>query len=90
MDSLSPAKACDPWAVKLAKGAGRESLKGIEKDFFELVGSRGAVSKEELPAALSATMAEVERAFSVLRHMELLKGRRRSDGGVDVVLFTEP
>lgn len=91
MDALSPARACDPWAVKLAKGArdqgGTGELKGLEKALFELVSRRGRVPKEELPTLLGVRMAEVERAFSVLRHMELVRADRRADGGVDLVLF---
>lgn len=93
MDALSPAKACDPWAVKLAKGAkdagGTGELKGLEKALFELVSRRGRVPKEELPSLLGVRLAEVERAFAVLRHMELLRGDRRDDGGADLVPFGE-
>ena len=92
MDSMSPSKACDPWAVKLAKGAGvsgtgEKHLKGLEKSIFDFVREKGAVPKEDLPGLLGVTMPEVERAFSVLRHMELLRGRRRPDGGADIIPF---
>ena len=91
MDALSPAKACDPWAVKLAKGATQSGppaeLKGLEKSLFELVQERGRVPKEEVAKILGTRPTEVERAFSVLRHMELLRGQRREDGGADYVPF---
>lgn len=91
MDLMSPAKACDPWAVKLAKGSlasdPASELKGLEKALFEAVTTEGRLAKEAAPAKLGATPAEVERAFSVLRHMELLRGRRRSDGGADFIPF---
>lgn len=91
MDVLSPARACDPWAVKLAKGAkdsgGAGELKGLEKALYELVSERGRVPKKEVPALLGVRPVEVERAFSVLRHMELLRGDRRPDGGADLVPF---
>ncbi|MBI5014942.1 MAG: hypothetical protein HZB55_05550 [Deltaproteobacteria bacterium] len=92
MDVMSPAKACDPWAVKLAKGAkdagGAGELKGLEKAIFDLVCSRGRVPKEEVASLLGVRATEVDRAFSVLRHMELLRGDRRSDGGADLVPFS--
>jgi hypothetical protein len=91
MDAMSPAKACDPWAVKLAKGAkdsgGAAELKGAEKALYELVQKLGRVPVEKAPALLGTRRTEVDRAFSVLRHMELLRGNRREDGGVDFVLF---
>jgi len=96
MDLLSPAKACDPWAVKLAKGAmatsaeGDRSLRGLEKDLLELVRARGAVPKPAAPGLLEARPAEVERAFSVLRHMELLRARRVEGGAPEYVLFDAP
>ncbi len=93
MDVLSPVKACDPWAVKLAKGAkdvgGAGELKGLEKALYELVSERGRVAKRDVPALLGVRPAEVERAFSVLRHMELLRGDRRPDGEADLVPFEE-
>ena len=91
MDALSPARACDPWAVKLAKGAkdmgGTGELRGLEKALFDLVSKRGRVPKEEIPGLLGVRAPELERAFAVLRHMELLRGDRRPDGGADLVLF---
>lgn len=94
MDALSPSKACDPWAVKLAKGAsaatGTSQLQGLEKELFELVTKNGSVAKEEAPRLLSATIQDIERSFSVLRHMELLRARRRSDAGVDIIPFNQP
>ncbi len=92
MDALSPAKACDPWAVKLAKGAdleARSALKGTEKALYELVLARGRVPREEAPQALGVTPRELQRAFAVLRHMELLRGDRRPDGGADLVPFAQ-
>jgi hypothetical protein len=91
MDAMSPTKACDPWAVKLAKGAkesgGVGELKGLEKALYDLVTQRGRVPREEVSSLLGARSREVERAFSVLRHMELLRGQRREDGGADLVPF---
>ncbi|GAB4267801.1 MAG: hypothetical protein Kow0092_21320 [Deferrisomatales bacterium] len=93
MDAMSPAKACDPWAVKLAKGAARSggapeaALRGLEKALYDLVRERGAVPKEEAAEQLGVRPREAERAFAVLRHMELLRARRRPDGGADWVPF---
>lgn len=91
MDVLSPTKACDPWAVKLAKGAkeagGAAELRGLEKALYDLVVKEGRIPKEAAPKRLRAKSVDVDRAFAVLRHMELLRGQRRSDGGADLVPF---
>ncbi|MBI5444410.1 MAG: hypothetical protein HY900_24765 [Deltaproteobacteria bacterium] len=93
MDLLSPAKACDPWAVKMAKGSmgttadAVAALQGVEKRLYELVCQRGAVLKVELPALLEVTPDQVDRALAVLRHMELLRGQKAEDGRVLCVRF---
>jgi hypothetical protein len=93
MTLLSPPKACDPWAVKAASGSFKTkgdavaTLQGSEKALYELVRTVGRLRSEDAPARLSLTPDEVRRAFSVLRHMELLRGDRRPDGGSDFVLF---
>lgn len=94
MTVLSPAKACDPWAVKMAKGSlpsagdGSGSLRGLEKRLFDLVCAEGKVPKADLARVLEVSPEEVERAFAVLRHMELLRGERGADGAVLVVRFS--
>ncbi|TAL15577.1 hypothetical protein EPN96_12500 [bacterium] len=95
MDLLSPAKACDPWAVKLAKGSftskadAASTLRGPEKELYELVKKRRRVSVEEAKESLSLGQNEIQKVFSVLRHMELLRGSKRADGGVDLLLFDD-
>lgn len=93
MDLLSPAKACDPWAVKMAsssfqtKGDAIATLKGVERTLYELVVDKGGVPFEKLPELLGVTSGQVQRAYTTLRHMELLRGHRRGDGGAECVPF---
>jgi hypothetical protein len=95
MSLLSPAKACDPWAVKMAKGSmgttadGVASVQGLEKRIYELVCARGKVPKADLPNLLEAAPDQVDRALAVLRHMELLRGEKGPDGRVFRVRFSE-
>lgn len=94
MSVLSPAKACDPWAVKAAtsgfatRADAVATLQGVEKALYELVTTKGRLPSEAAPSHLNVTEEEARRAFTVLRHMELLKGSRRADGGADYVPFT--
>ena len=90
MDEMSPAKACDPWAVRHARssmGSGAEALQGLEKRLYDLVRERGQVPKAEAPELLGVPGRDVERAFATLRHMELLRARRAPDGSVLYVPF---
>ncbi len=94
MDLLSPAKVCDPWAVKMASGSFEAeadavaTLQGLEKKLYDLVSTNGRVPFEELPGRLEVSQTELNRAVATLRHMELVRGHRRDDGGADCVLFT--
>ena len=94
MNVLSPAKACDPWAVKMAKGSlktaaeAEAALQGLEKRLYDLVCAEGKVRKADLPAALEVTAEQVERATAVLRHMELLRGQKDPDGTIFVTRFS--
>ncbi len=93
MDEMSPAKACDPWAVRHARssmGSGAEAagaLQGLEKRLYDLVRERGQVPKAEAPGLLGVPDRDVERAFATLRHMELLRAERAPDGSVRYVPF---
>jgi hypothetical protein len=94
MSVLSPAKACDPWAVKMAKGSiasaadGVASLRGLEKRIFDLVSAEGKVRKLDLANVLDVTSEEADRALAVLRHMEILRGQKEADGTVVVTRFS--
>ena len=93
MSMISPPKACDPWAVKMATGSfttkkdAVASLQGVEAALYREVEARGRLPQEEAAGALGITPEELKRAFSVLRHLELMRGDRRVDGGADFVLF---
>lgn len=94
MNVMSPAKACDPWAVKMAKGSlktvadAEASLQGLEKRIYDLVCAEGKVRKSDLPAVLEVTFEQVERATAVLRHMELLRGQKDPDGTIFITRFS--
>jgi DNA-directed RNA polymerase subunit RPC12/RpoP len=94
MNMLSPSKACDPWAVKMAKGSlasvadAESSLQGLEKRLYDLVCAEGKVRKADLPSRLGVTLEQVERANAVLRHMELLRGQKDPDGSIFVTRFS--
>jgi len=63
----------------LAKKAGGKRL-------TELVRSKGKAKAEEIARELGISVKEIEREFAVLRHIELVKGRKKG-GKVFIVPF---
>ena len=86
MDILSPAKACDPWAVYLATQSretagitGAEGLTGLQQEIFGFIKDKGRVTGEELIARFSIKEAELHTHLATLRHCELVKGRKEGN-----------
>lgn len=94
MDAMNPPRACDPWAVKMAtsgiqtKAEAESSLRGVERRLYDLVCKEGRAIKTDASERLGIRPSELERAFSVLRHMELLRASKLPDGTVALVPFT--
>ncbi|MDK2796285.1 MAG: hypothetical protein PWQ58_1484 [Archaeoglobaceae archaeon] len=78
-DEISPVRVCDPWAVMLAKKAGKKKLTDRQKKIYELVKSRGKAKIEDIARELDINLKEVERELAVLRHLELVKGRKEGN-----------
>jgi hypothetical protein len=79
-------QACDPVAVRLATrirekmgAAGPDNLTGTQKAIYEFVQSKGKATPRELIDSLGISMSELETQLAILRHCELLKGRKEND-----------
>jgi hypothetical protein len=86
MDAMSPAKACDPWAVYSAtrtrQSAGLEGVEGLtdeQKDICEFIKSKGKATAAEVMANFSITQQELEKVVATLRHCELVRGQKEGD-----------
>ena len=82
MDLLSPAKACDPWAVHSAKtflkGHGHEpQLNEVQQKIMELPRKAGPTEPERLSELLQIKKPDMERELASLRHMEKIRGELR-------------
>jgi hypothetical protein len=91
-DLLNPPKICDPTAVhstitirQQLGQSGTEGLSELQKKIYNLVISKGRISRDELLAAMGIPLQALEREFAVLRHCELLRGFKE-DG---VLYFTK-
>ncbi len=79
ISALDPPKACDPWAIRLAKrdkGRGGLQLTSVQRQLYDLVKSRGTISFPEAASLLGLTEDDVRREFATLRHLELLRAHK--------------
>jgi len=78
MDTLSPAKTCDPWAVHSAKSFMKQSggalqLNPVQRKILEILKETGGVEPKELAERLQIKPANLERELAALRHMEKIR-----------------
>ena len=79
MDSLSPARTCDPWAVHsaqtLAKSAGDNlELNETQKKILSILKETGGTEPAVILNRLQIKPADLEREVAALRHMEKIRG----------------
>ena len=83
MDALSPARACDPWAVHSAKSFGKEGGKGPQLNptqarILEILRETGGAEPKILVERLQIKPSDLERELASLRHMEKVRGELRN------------
>jgi hypothetical protein len=93
MGALQAPKTCDVAAVqhavkhRQASGqTGTDGLLDLQKEIYELIKRKGRVSRAEVMEELGLPEWELDKQIAVLRHCELVKGRKEKDG-VSLVLF---
>jgi hypothetical protein len=82
MDVLSPAKACDPWAVHSAKTFSKVSSQGFElnptqRKILEVLRDKGPIEPRQVSEMLHIKETDLERELAALRHMEKVRGELR-------------
>ena len=82
MDTLSPARACDPWAVHSAKSFMKQPIKdpGVnptQAKILEILKESGGVEAKILVERLQIKPSDLERELASLRHMEKVRGELR-------------
>jgi hypothetical protein len=83
MDALSPARACDPWAVHSAKSFMKQSnqdpgVNPIQSKILEILQETGGVEPKTLNEKLQIKPSDLEREIASLRHMEKVRGELRN------------
>jgi predicted transcriptional regulator len=83
MRALSPARACDPWAVRSSQVLSgmsdeHENLTDIQARILEALRDAGGMEPAELAKRVQLKPHELERELATLRHMERVKGAMRT------------
>lgn len=83
MHALSPARACDPWAVRSAQTLSQvhEGYSGISKlqaSILQLLEQAGGMEANVLAHKLQIKLPELERELATLRHMEKIRGKMQA------------
>jgi hypothetical protein len=79
-------RVCDPWGERSklifreSHGlSGTEGLTELQKSIYEFIKKQGKVTKEDLSKSLGLNAVELENEFAILRHCQLLKGKKEGD-----------
>ena len=93
MGAMQPPRTCDVAATYLAKrhrqAAGQKGTEGLlqpQKKIHDYIKKHGKATREELMKIFAMPEWELEKQLAVLRHCELIKGRKEH-GKVYLVLF---
>ena len=86
-------RICDPWGERskkiFRKGHGLEGTDGLtdlQKEIYDYIQTRGKATRMELMEEFKLPAAELDNQFAILRHCQLLKGRKEGDD-VYIVLW---
>jgi hypothetical protein len=79
MELLSPAKACEPWAVYSAKSFAKNQdyesqLTPLQKEILAVLRKDGPAEPGTIVARLQIKEPDLEREIATLRHMEKIRG----------------
>jgi predicted transcriptional regulator len=86
MEETHPLQTCDPKAVRSAKvleqsnsQSGEDRLDDLQKALYKFVKDKGKVTLQEICAEFNLSFVRAQNQFAVLRHLELVKGKKEDD-----------
>ena len=86
-------RVCDPWGERSKKIfrkshglEGTDGLTDLQKEIYEYISEKGKATREQLMERFELPAAELENQFAILRHCQLLKGKKEADA-VYIVLW---
>ncbi len=79
-------RVCDPWGERskriFREGhglTGTEGLTDLQKRIYDFIKAKGKATREDLENEFKLKSGELENEFAILRHCQLLKGKREGD-----------
>ncbi|HWQ18725.1 MAG TPA: hypothetical protein VN455_03035 [Methanotrichaceae archaeon] len=79
-------RVCDPWGERSKKIfreshglAGTDGLTDLQKGIYEFIKARGKATREDLAQEFKLSPRELENEFAMLRHCQLVKGKKEED-----------
>jgi hypothetical protein len=85
MEETHPVQTCDPKAVYSAKKlgqadkvSGKDSLDDQQKALYKFVTEKGKVTLQEICAELDLSPVRAQNQLAILRHLELVKGKKEA------------
>jgi hypothetical protein len=79
-------RVCDPWGERSKKIfrashglEGTDGLTDLQKEIYEYIQEKGKATRVELMEHFQLPAPELENQFAILRHCQLLKGKKEGD-----------
>ncbi len=79
-------RVCDPWGERSKRIfreshglEGTEGLTDLQKEIYEYIVTKGKATRMELMEKFNLPTSELENQFAIMRHCQLLKGRKEGD-----------
>jgi hypothetical protein len=79
-------RVCDPWGERSKKIfreshglTGTDGLTDLQKGIYEFIKARGKATREDLVQEFKLSPRELENEFAMLRHCQLVKGKKEDD-----------
>jgi len=81
LDSQTISRTCDPWAVYTASRTGEQqgALTPMQEEIMHRIKTQGPMAVLHLCREVGITPQDLERDFTPLRHMQLLRAYRQDD-----------
>jgi len=86
-------RVCDPWGERSKKIfrdshglEGTDGLTDLQKEIYQFIAEKGKATRNELLERFNLPPTELENQFAILRHCQLLKGKKEGDA-VYIVLW---
>ncbi|HUI39663.1 MAG TPA: hypothetical protein VLY86_01905 [Methanothrix sp.] len=97
IDTAHRIRVCDPWGERSKRVfreshglEGTEGLTDLQKEIYEFIKTKGKATAMELAEMFKLPPSELDNQFAILRHCQLLKGKKGGDSVYIVLWENQP